>query len=937
MKSQLPRRRPSTSRSAFVESLEKRQLLAGDFNAGVALPYQLDFNRPKGGLVDRDGTGTGFTWAQPNGAGTEFDTSKLNLKIGVGILRLYSEGTAWRESNTLVNALTTRFSASSRAWVVGARINGTLPQIDETGEEGGIIIGPDQDNYIKLVVTAAGNGNVGIQFQDEQRFKVGYRHQLSGQIINIGKGADVQTLDLWFSGDPDTGILRALYRVNTGPIVELAEQILPRKREVFFADSGFAGVFASHVTGGIDFTLDQFGMKRGVLVGEPTNGEGNLTIGAKKLFNDVRGGDGQTVGTSVRNTGTGPITITGLSITGTDAGQFDVTSATLPVTVQPGQSLPIQLEFTAPSATALGVKTATLTIQAEGKTKTVNLRGLATNGTGGENEPSLARLLELYEIPVNVGDPDAATVFLDPVTTPNDEVVRQRFVKAGAGPVVVQPIGVFGVSSNPALRLGWYGAGSPNDKSELFNVATGDAQNVNPVPNGSTEFDPGAQSFGFYSVWPGFANSDSTVRTVYQEDVFNTFDANLKRHIRFYPMRNPDGSAVPNAYVMAHEEFPGGYDFQDVVAIVYNVKDATAGAEIGLENLDGYPASDRLVFNRFRTGDPAHPDTAFHNQAKVRVRNTGNAALDIGSITTTGTFAVVAGGGAQSIAAGGFADVTVRFNGDNASSGVRTGTLTINSNDADEPAKVVTLAGMNQLAPEGMNEAPLAQQMNTIFGYTTSFQNAGQALTNGGKVEAVGDEVLSPYWFRANTLLPVTVKQIASFHTQGDIATLSRHNKGSNTVTAIAAAAGTDAQTFFPRRNGDLTKYAEGSFVPGSTAFGFRVDGNEWSDPTKNQQEQAGGGFGHHLRFFRLRDTKGQFVPDTFLLVMDYAGINYDYNDNTYIISNIRPESGAAAVQVVTGKAATTAQFSAARIATADLGQVETADELLGKSESPVI
>ena len=934
MKSQLPRRQGRSARVATVESLEKRQLLAGDFNAGVALPYQLDFNRPKGGLLDRDGTGTGFTWAQPNGAGNEFSTRHLDLKIGVGILRLYSQGTAWKDSNTLVNALTTRFSASSRAWVVGARVNGTLPQIDEPGEEGGIIIGPDQDNYIKLVVTDAGNGDVGIKFQDEQRFAVGYRHQLSGQIHNIGKGADVQTLDLWFSGDPDTGILRALYRVNSGPIVEIAENILPRKREVFFADSGFAGVFASHgATGGIDFTLDQFGMKRGVLVGETPTGEGNLTIGAKKLFNDVRGGGGQSVGTSVRNTGTAPITITGLTISGTDAGQFGVTSQSLPVTLDPNESLPLQLEFTAPSDTALNVKTATLTIQAEGKTRTVDLRGLATAGVGGENEPSLARLLELHEIPVNVGDATPEDVYLDPVQSPNDEVVRQSFVKAGDGPVVVVPLGVFGVSSNPALRLGWYGAGSPDDKTELFNVATGDAQNVNPVPNGTTSFDPGTQDFGFYSVWPGFANSDSTVRTVYQEDAFNTFDPNLARHIRFYPLKNPDGSVVANAYVMAHEEFPGGYDFQDAVAIVYNVADATAGPEIGTQNLDGYPAADRMVFNRFRNADPNHPDTAAHNQAKLRVRNTGTAALNIASITTAGTFSVVAGGGAQTVPAGGFVDVTVQFNGDSTSSGVRTGTLTINSNDADEPAKVISLAGMNQLAPEGNNEASLQQQMNTIFGYTTSFQNAGQTFSNGGKVEAVGDEVLSPYWFRANTLLPVTVKQIAAWHTQGDVSTISRHNKGSNTVTAIAASAGTDAQTFFPRRNGDLTKYAEGSFVPGSstTPFGFRIDGNEWSDPTKNVQEQAGGGYGHHLRFFRLKNTKGQFVPDTYLLVMDYAGINYDYNDNTYIISNIRPENAAAAQKVAT------TQFSGARILDADAPDNEAADELLAKRSDELV
>ena len=38
--------------------------------------------------------------------GTEFDTSKLDLRIGAGFLRLYSEGTNWEAANTLVNPLT---------------------------------------------------------------------------------------------------------------------------------------------------------------------------------------------------------------------------------------------------------------------------------------------------------------------------------------------------------------------------------------------------------------------------------------------------------------------------------------------------------------------------------------------------------------------------------------------------------------------------------------------------------------------------------------------------------------------------------------------------------------------------------------------------------------------------------------------------------------
>src|SRR5687768_13470660 len=53
--------------SCVFESLENRRLFAGDPTAGVSLPFRLDFNRGGlGGVVDRDGTGTGFSYVQPN-------------------------------------------------------------------------------------------------------------------------------------------------------------------------------------------------------------------------------------------------------------------------------------------------------------------------------------------------------------------------------------------------------------------------------------------------------------------------------------------------------------------------------------------------------------------------------------------------------------------------------------------------------------------------------------------------------------------------------------------------------------------------------------------------------------------------------------------------------------------------------------------------------
>jgi hypothetical protein len=457
--------------------------------------------------------------------------------------------------------------------------------------------------------------------------------------------------------------------------------------------------------------------------------------------------------------------------------------------------------------------------------------------------------------------------------------------------VWIQPIAVFGVSSNPAVRVGYYQPGSIADRTELFSVPTSAAQTVDVTADGSTSFDPGSAAFSLYSIWPGFQNTDGTVRTVYGEDVFNTFDTHSMRHLRFYPYKNINGSLAPNTYLMAFEEFNSAYDNQDFVAVIHNVKPATAGAEIGVDNLSDPANPDRLVFNRFIAIDPAHPNTTVHNLAKVRVRNSGTSQLLVSAMDIDAGFSVVAPTTAFTVNPGKFVDVTVQFTG-GSTVGLKSGNLVLHTNDVDEPLKTIALAGFNQSAPESTNEPPLAT-IGQMFGLGTVFEYPGQMLTNGGKVEAVGDEILSPYWVRADTSLPVHVQEIASFHTQGDTATVKFHTKGSTTTTNIFTIDGLDAQTLYPRKSG-LTGPAVGDFTPSGT-FGFRVD-NEWSDDTKNPQEQPGGGFGHHVRFFMLRDSRGFFIPNTYLMTMDYNGVNYDYEDNIYVISNMRPENLPASV-----------------------------------------
>ena len=105
-----------------------------------------------------------------------------------------------------------------------------------------------------------------------------------------------------------------------------------------------------------------------------------------------------------------------------------------------------------------------------------------------------------------------------------------------------------------------------------------------------------------------------------------------------------------------------------------------------------------------------------------------------------------------------------------------------------------------------------------------------------------------------------------------------------------------DGQSVLPHLNGSATLPAAGSFTP-TGAFGIKID-PEWSDPTKNnRQPDVEGGClgpcGHHVRFWPVRDRDGVLVPNTWLVSMDYAGINYDYNDNVYLVTNMKPENPA--------------------------------------------
>ncbi|KKN33915.1 hypothetical protein LCGC14_0798950, partial [marine sediment metagenome] len=257
-------------------------------------------------------------------------------------------------------------------------------------------------------------------------------------------------------------------------------------------------------------------------------------------------------------------------IIGVDANQFAIVG--IPTSINAQNSASFTIDFT---PTSDGPKYADLVLSGTGADAvTIPLRGLGKLGLGGNSEPSLQWILDtqLGEGVVDVGDTNPATNL---VNLPNgssyndilgDELAIQKFERAVDAPVTLELLSVYGpTSSNPVVAFGWYGSGNSSTTNELFTITNSplsNGQTLNAPITGATEFDPGTESFGFYSRWPAFNN-----RQLFSEDILNTFSDAIPHHVRVYELPGEE-----NAYIIATEEHISGFDYQDIVVIARNIR-----------------------------------------------------------------------------------------------------------------------------------------------------------------------------------------------------------------------------------------------------------------------------------------------------------------------------------------------------------------------------
>ena len=572
---------PNENRNAMITVVVTDGLLTVNGQGG--------FNSKINYIKVRPGTGT------PASEALTFDPTPINVELlpdATGALTSSLKGSADGVIGLVIaNNITNRDAKNNTGktdWL-------TIPATASMGQQefiinaAGLRIGNTRGN--KIIASAKGYRpavlNAGLTVVEESKGMLQFAPERLS--INAPSGTSQNiTLNLTNSNeDPVTLTLLADDAGNVPSWLTYNGQVLSEENQVqhslgdgsgvvlFNIDASTleAGAYAARVTASLA------GYQTAVLDITLYVDSERIVLNVEKITGDAITSGNNTFTKDVEITNNGEETLSGITaqIRGTNAADFTFTG--LPASLDPHTKAVFSVIFD-PSAN--GVRSASLSISAvDASVKTIPLNGLGKTGTGGNNEPSLQDVLDTYfgVGQINTTDTDPSTNQLDLPSGKSyndvlgDELDIKSFKQVTDSPVTIEVLSVFGPEDNdPVNAFGWYKTADASSVQEIFTVSNstpGNGQTLNPLTTGSLAFNPGSSSFGFYSRWPYFNN-----RTLFSEDALNTFANAVPHHVRVYAVPGEE-----NAYVIATEEHISGFDYQDIVVIVRNVKPAMATGE----------------------------------------------------------------------------------------------------------------------------------------------------------------------------------------------------------------------------------------------------------------------------------------------------------------------------------------------------------------------
>jgi hypothetical protein len=273
----------------------------------------------------------------------------------------------------------------------------------------------------------------------------------------------------------------------------------------------------------------------------------------------------------------------------------------------------------------------------------------------------------------------------------------------------------------------------------------------------------------------------------------------------------------------------------------------------------------------------------------LTITNTGRSTLSIQSVTVTGPdatrFILDARRLPRSLARGASASVKVFFHPLDAS--VRGATLNIASNSRSSKLLQVSLRGLGTAGLFLAAEPSLQRIMDTYqIPVRTGDRYPTTSFFDG---RGATDEQLIPLFKKAGTG-PVRMSLISVFSFESaPIARFGWYTSGvPNLQNEVFNTPAGNSQTITP------TTIGASSFDPGAATFGLyatfphQAHGPVFSQDTLNTWDTSGNA-GHKMRVYPYKNANGTVQPNTYVVAIDEATDNIDFQDAVLIISNVKP------------------------------------------------
>ncbi|CAN5476248.1 hypothetical protein BH23BAC1_BH23BAC1_35050 [soil metagenome] len=319
--------------------------------------------------------------------------------------------------------------------------------------------------------------------------------------------------------------------------------------------------------------VSEYGGDGQITLLRPVEGTGVVNNLSELIFSSVKAVTTSPQNLTITNSGNGLLEINEINIEGPNPSLFKILNKpALPKVLSPEESLVLDITF-APANSNVGAFSAELVVKTDDfqkPTVTGGLFGLSANGLEGNNEPTLNNIVKTLGYNINVGGTDLV-LSTEPILI-GDEISASLFIKAGSGDIEFTPVARY--SPLETVPFGYYTNQSGNISLNQIGELSGESpqhQTLLPaISSGQTTFDPGSGRFGFYT------KTSNSTQTNYTEDALNPGigPMNLQHLVRVYPLKDRQGTLIPNSYLVAFEEAYNG-DYQDFVFVIKNVKPAT--------------------------------------------------------------------------------------------------------------------------------------------------------------------------------------------------------------------------------------------------------------------------------------------------------------------------------------------------------------------------